>query len=153
MAAHNPVRAAILAAIELVQRNGEPLTTKYVRANVKTGGLSLDDTHEALRKHINAQIPVVMKELGLIIADPKTRERKDFWTSSPADLEEQARIKKRSNQFDTNRIACDEAVIAFLREKEKDFGYPVYPGLFHAEIDRIYAMHSLVSPGASREAA
>lgn len=145
----NPTHAVIVAAIDKVERYGLPMTTENVKANVDVDALTLGDMNSALWRHLAAQIPVVMRDRGLIIADTKTRERKDFWASTPDELEEQKRIKEQSNDFDRVRITCDEAVITFLREKEKEFGYEVYPGLFHSDIDRIYAMHGLSAPSSA----
>lgn len=146
--ARHPVRTVIDAAIERVERYGLPMTPDNVIANVQVDGLTLADAHDALRRLVRSLTPVVLKERGFVIADPKTRERKDFWNSGPDDLEEQQRIKEQGNDFDQVQIAVGKAVIKFLREKEKEFGYEVYPGLFHAEIDRIYSMHGLAAPGA-----
>jgi hypothetical protein len=147
----NPVRVAVDAAIERVERYGLPMTLENVSANVQVDSLTVAAAVDALRRQVKSMIPVRMKEMGFVITDAKTRERKDFWTATADELDEQTRIKQQSSDHDRVRIACDEAVVAFLREKEKDFGYEVWPGLFHAEIDRIYAMHGLVAPGAKAE--
>lgn len=152
MAKRAPTRSVIVDAIELVQRHGLPITPTNIKANIQYDSLTMGDASDALRKHINAQIPVVMKEEGLVITDTATRERKDFWAANVGDLEEQLRIKEQSSDFDRNRLACDRAVLAYLKEKEREFGYAVYPGLFHIEIDRIYAMHSLTPPANSAAA-
>lgn len=141
-------RLLITEAIDRVQRYGLPLTPANVKANVNIKDFTLAEIEVGMTKHVFAQIPTVMKEQGLIIADAVTRERKAFWDSSADELEEQKRIKEQSSDFDRVRLACDEQIIVFLRVKEKEHGYAVYPGLFHAEIDRIYSMHGLASPGA-----
>lgn len=149
--ARNPTRAVIVAAIDLVQRHGLSITPANIRANIQYDSLTMGDASNALRKHINAQIPVVMKEQGLVITDGTTRERKSFWNAGTADLDEQLRIKEQSSDFDRNRLACDRAVLAYLREQEQAFGYEVYPELFHTQIDRIYAMHGLEAPGSTSD--
>jgi hypothetical protein len=148
MPRQNAARKLIAQSIERVQRHGLKLTPENVKANISIRDFTLGEIEEGMTKHVYAQIPVVMKEQGLIIADPATRERKPFWEASADDLDEQTRIKEQSSDFDRVRLVCDKAVVAFLREKESELGYEVYPGLFHAEIDRIYAMHGLDSPGA-----
>lgn len=148
MAKLNPTRIVIGEAIDLVRRHGLAVTPQNVRANVHVDGLTLADATDALQKQINAQIPLVLKEQGFVITDAATRERKPFWEAPVAELEEQLRIKTEGSRFDENRIRADRAVIALLKDKQSDYGYEVYPGLFHAEIDRIYAMHGLTSPGA-----
>jgi hypothetical protein len=144
----NPTRPAILAAIEKVKRNGLPLTLKNVRANVDPSQITFGQMTDALRSYIRAQVPVVMKQEGMVITDPDTRERKGFWDATPAELEQQMLIKEASSSRDVVRITADRAVIAFLREQEQAFGYEVYPGLFEDDINRIYRMHNVASPAA-----
>lgn len=153
MARQSPARAAIAAAIDLVEKHGLPLTPATVRANVDIEALSLADAREALAKHVNGQIPLMLKERGCVIVDERSGERKSFWTSTPDELEEQERIKARSSDFDRVRLACGAAVVAFLREKEREFGYEVCPDLFADDIARIYAMHSVPVPARMAEAA
>jgi hypothetical protein len=146
MATRSPVREVIVQAIELVQRHGFPVTPKTIRANIDVDGLTIGDANQALVKHINAQIPVVMKEMGLVITDTATRDRKPFADSTADELDEQIKVKAESTRYDQNRLAADQIVVKLLREKEKELGYEVYPGLFHDEIDRIYSMHGIAAP-------
>lgn len=148
MARANPARDVIVEALDLLESYGIDPTPEKVRANIKVDGLTLADATEGLRKYINSQIGPVMKERGLIITDAAAHTRKPFWDSNVDELEAQLQVKKESRRFDENRITADKAVIDFLKEQQETFGYEVYPGLFHAEIDRIYAMHGLVSPGS-----
>lgn len=143
----HPVTTQIDAAIDLLERHGEPVTPEAVKRNV-TPRLTWADwsPNEAADEALDRRIPRRMKERGYIIADSVSRERKDFWRSTVAELEEQIRIKKESSRFDVNRLRADEAIVAFLKEQEQAFGYEVYPGLFHADIDRIYRMHGIAIP-------
>lgn len=147
--AKSPLTLKIETAIELVRHYDMPVTPEAVRANLDPGW---DDVQTLAERTIMAAIRNQLKAEGLIIADAETRERKDFWEAEIPDLEEQLRIKQESNTYDRNRIKADKAVIAFLKEKENEFGYSVCPDLFRSDIDRIYRMQGLLPPG-SREAA
>lgn len=147
MPASNPVHDVIIAAKEKAERYGLPITLTNVRANIDYSSLTIGDAVEATRRYTNAQVPAVLKSLGLIIADGTTRERKDYWQSTREELGEQLRLKVESATYDSNRILAEKAVLAFLEEKEKELGYEPYAGLFRDDIERIYAMHSLSSPG------
>lgn len=142
-------RKLIAQAMERIERHGLPMSTQNVKANVCIDDFTLREIRDGMEHNVNALIPVVMKEQGFVITDERTRERKSFWQATADELDEQLRLKTEGSRFDRQRIACDEAVIAFLREKEKDFGYEVYPELFQDDIDRIYAMHGLSSPGGA----
>lgn len=147
MASQNPVHAVIVAAKEKAERYGLPITLDNVRANIDYGSLTVGEAVEAARRYTNAQVAAVLKSQGFIIADAATRERKDYWSSTRAELGEQLRIKVESATFDSNRILAEKAVLAFLEEKEKELGYEPYVGLFRDDVERIYAMHGIQSPG------
>lgn len=153
MASPNPVNVVISAALDKVERYGLPITLENVRANIDYSSLTIGDAVEATRRYTNAQVPTVLKSMGLIIADTVTRERKGYWDSTRAELGEQLRLKVESATFDSNRILAEKAVLAFLEEKEKELGYEPYAGLFRDDITRIYAMHGMSVPGAKLEAA
>ena len=141
------VTVHIDAAIDLLEKHGEPVTPSSVKVNTQPHLTWADySPEEAADEALDLRIRRRLKDRGYIISDTSTRVRKDFWAATIGELEEQLRVKEESSTYDRNRILADKAVLELLREKQKEFGYAVYPGLFHAEIDRIYAMHSLSSP-------
>lgn len=148
--AKSPLTLKIDAAIAKLRHHDMPVTPESVRANLEPGW---DDVRHLAERTIMQAIRAQMRADGMVIADASTRERKDFWEAGIPDLEEQLRIKQESNTYDRNRIKADKAVIAFLKEKEGEFGYTVCPDLFRSDIDRIYRMHSLTPPGAKEAAA
>jgi hypothetical protein len=149
----HPVTLKIEAAIALLERHGMEVTPAAVKVNVEKDLTWADWAPEkAASEALDGRIRRTLKAGGHIISDATMGVRKGFWEAEIPDLEEQLRVKEESNTYDRNRILADRAVLDFLKEKEKDFGYPVYPGLFHMEIDRIYAMHSLTPPGAQEAA-
>lgn len=150
----HPVSLRVDEAISLLERHEVEVTPEAIRVNVKKSLTWADfSSEEALDAVIDRHMASRLKARGFVITDATPREggraRKDFWAVSTDEFAEQLRIKRESSRYDQNRIAADEAVLSFLREQEKTFGYEVYPGLFHAEIDRIYAMHGLASPPAA----
>lgn len=143
---NNPLRALIHDAIDRIERHGVAVTLPHVRSNITVEDLTLRDLHDAMTRQLNALIPIVMKERGMVITDATTRERKPFWEATADELDEQNRIKERSADFDRARLAADKAVVTFLRGKSVEFGYEVYPELFADDIERIYRMHSVQPP-------
>jgi hypothetical protein len=148
----HPVSVRIDDAIALLRRHSHDVTPSAIRVNVKKALTWADfSSEEALDAVIDRHLPARFKAHGYIITDSTPRdggrERKDFWSASPDEFEEQIRVKRESNRYDLTRLKADEAILTLLREKEKELGYEVYPGLFHAEIDRIYAMHHVSAPG------
>lgn len=147
----HPVTQRIYEAIDLLERNNMEVTPASVKINV-AGKLTWADwtPEEASDEALTQRIVRAFRERGMAITDSAPREggrpRKEFWSSLVSELEEQVRIKEESATYDRNRIKAEKAVITFLREKESELGYEPYPGLFHAEIDRIYAMHHVASP-------
>lgn len=133
----------INAAIDKLERYGMEITPASVWANIDVKAMSFADAEAVLAQHIKSRINPTFKARGLIIINGGSGERKSFWDATPDELEEQIAVKRRSSDFDANRLAADSAVLIFLREKEKDYGYTVYPELFKSDITRIYAMHGI----------
>lgn len=149
----HPVTARIYEAIDLLDRNGMEVTPAAVKINVQKKITWADWTpEEASEEALEQRIARCFRDRGMAITDsaprPGGRPRKEFWSSLVSELQEWVRIKEESVTYDRNRIKAEKAVIAFLREKESELGYEPYPGLFHAEIDRIYAMHHIAAPSA-----
>ncbi len=145
----HPVTAKIDAAVAKLERHGMDVTPSAVKVNVEKGltwadWSSIDAASEALDRRIQQRL----KDTGHVISDAVRGVRKDFWQCSISELEEQFRIKEESSTYDRNRILADKAVLDFLKVKNTELGYDVYPGLFENEINRIYAMHSVSVPGA-----
>lgn len=147
----HPVTQRIEEAIALIERVGGEITPTAVRANVEPK-LTWQDwsPEEASGEALEVRIARYLRSNGYVIADAAPREggrvRKDYWDALVSELEEQIEVKEKSNTYDRNRIKAEKAVITFLRSKEAELGYEPYPGLFHAEIDRIYSMHSVTAP-------
>lgn len=149
----NPARAAIAEAIARVRRNGMALTTKNIRANVDTAGLTIGDATEALQRYINTQIPLMLKEQGHIITDAARskdgRPRAGYYETGTAEHKEQLQIQAENGRYTQNRIAAETAVITFMEERTTDLGYEP-PWLTIAEdVDRIYRMHGVAPPGVN----
>lgn len=154
MGRKHPVTLRIEEAINLLERNGMDVTPATVKINAEKAITWADWTPEqASSEALDGRITRCLRERGYVITDADTRIRKDFWQCTPAELEAQLQIKKDSSDYDRSRIAAEEAVIVFLRAKEKDLGYAPYPGLFQADIDRIYSMHGLDAPKRFKAAA
>lgn len=148
----HPVSLRVDEAIDLLEQWGQQVAIEGIRANVRRKLTWADfSSDEAIDAVIDRHAVPRLKARGYIVSDstPRTggRERKLFWSATPDELGEQLRLKRESARYDENRIRADEAIIAFLRAKRDELGYEVYPGLFDADIERIYAMHGLSSPG------
>lgn len=147
MGRKHPVTLRVEEAIDLLERNDMEVTPASVKVNAEKTITWADWTPEnAASEALDIRVTRCLRDRGYVITDTETRVRKDFWSARPDELEEQLRIKRESSDYDLQRIKADKAIIAFLREKELELGYEVYPGLFHADIDRIYAMHGLSGP-------
>jgi hypothetical protein len=148
----HPVTVRIDEARAKLERLGVAVTPAAVKLEVEKTLTRFDlSADAAIDEALNARIAARLKATGQIITGEVvngSRVRKRFWDSSVAELEEQYEVKRTSSNHDQARLEADRMILEFLREQEATFGYEVYPGLFHADIDRIYAMHGLASPGA-----
>jgi len=150
----HPVTALVDEAIENFGKHGVDITPakvdQYVIDRLKHG----DWSPNAMRDEaVQARVRRALKVRGHIITDGTTRVRKSFWKSTIPELEQQQMVREDSSDRDRNQILAGRAVLDFLREKNQDFGYDVYPELFQDEIDRIYSMHGTAAPGREAEAA
>lgn len=150
--AKHPVTDHIDREIDRLERHQAEVTPSAVKINVVKRLTWGDwDPREAQSEALDNRIARRLRTRGYVVADSAPRDggrpRRDFWLSTTSELEEQLRIKEESSHYDRNRIKADKAVLKFLREKEGELGYEPYAGLFHAEVDRIYAMHGFRSPG------
>lgn len=143
--------ARMHAAIDLLERYGtESLDVDKVLANVD---LTWDEAQGVVASKKRDLARQALRERGYVITDADTRVRKDFWQCTPTELAAQLQIKKDSSDYDRARLVADEAVLTFLRVKENELGYEPYPGLFQADISRIYSMHGLTAPKQVKAAA
>lgn len=148
----HPVSLRVDEAIDTLERYEQEVTPDAIRTNVKKALTWADfSSEEALDAVIDRHVPSRLKARGYRISDSAPREggreRKVFWEMSADEWAEQVRIKRDSNRYDQTRLAADEAVLTFLREKEKELGYEPYAGLFRDDIGRIYSMHGITAPG------
>lgn len=147
MGRKHPVTLRIEEAIDLLERHGMDITPASVKVNAEKAITWADWTPEqASSEALDGRIARCLRARGYVITDTDTRIRKDFWQCTSTELKAQLRIQKDSSDYDRPRIAAKEAVIVFLDAKEQELGYAPYPGLFQAEIDRIYSMHGLTAP-------
>lgn len=145
--ARSPITQRIDEAIDLIERVGGDVTPTAVQVNAWKSITYADwrpgqPEAEALALRIRRRL----RERGYQIADADTGTRVGFWECTVEQLKEQRRVKLESSRYDKTRLDAEDAVIALLTEKKKEFGYEVYPGLFASEIDRIYSMHGLTVP-------
>lgn len=137
---------AIRDAAKKCERYGQPVTPKYVEANVDVGEVTMGYAEGVVQRHVRARIPAVLKQLGYVIADTETRERKLFARVSQEEWEAQIRVKEESSVYDVKRLRCDKALSTFWAEKNKAHGYGVYVETFWDDVVRIYAMEGLQPP-------
>jgi hypothetical protein len=74
------------------------------------------------------------------------REHPELFEPTVADLEIALTRKRESLAHDEKRIACDRALVDFLKAKQAERGEPVTPGMFVEDVKRIYAEHGLKPP-------
>lgn len=141
----------IAEAIAHCEKYEIEVTPRNVRRNLK---LTYDDltADEAIKETIDRRILQVIRGSGYVIADTESRERKPFWLCTFAELEEQIEVQAEGTIYDQNRLEANRAVVAFLREKARDFGYEVYPELFAEDIERIYRMNHCTPPARVKAA-
>jgi hypothetical protein len=148
MALH-PVSLRIDEAIALLERCGEDVTPTAIKINVMQRLTWADYSPEQSNSEgLDRRIQQRLRDRGYQITDTEARTRRDFWHCTLAELDEQLRVKQDSSDYDRARLRADEAVVTYLREKEKELGYEVCPDLFAEDIARIYAMHGVTPPGA-----
>lgn len=152
MSQRHPANIRIAEAIARCEEYEVEVTPQNVRTNLT---LTYDDltADEAIGETIDRRIRQVMRGSGYVIADTESRERKYFWSCTADELEEQTRIKQEGTVYDQNRLRADEAVISFLRQKERELGYAPFPELFADDIDRLYRMNMCEPPARVRSPA
>lgn len=143
----HPVTQRIEKAIDKLEAHSMEVTPATVKVNAEKEITWADwSAEQAASEALDVRIARCLRARGYVIADAVTGVRKDFWNATTSELAEQLQVKEKSSDYDLTRIKADVAVLTFLREKEKEMGYEVYPGLFQGEIERIYSMHGIAAP-------
>lgn len=141
---------AIDDAIDLVKRSELDCTPATVRRNVRMTPAAFDAARD---RGLDDAIARRLKGRGEIIVDAVPREggrpRGGYWGTGLSEHQEQLRIQAENGRYTQNKIAAENAVCAFMKQRTTELGYEPPWVTIAEDVVRIYAMHDAAPPEGS----